>query len=360
MTYIHTTYSLQKLKPLALILFCLGCLLGITQPAGAVSPYVKEMIWENKLKPTEFKKPEHHPTPWAWSNDEITYTWLGHATVLINVYGSIIITDPVLFSRIGPPEIFDNLLGIKRIMQLPLPIEEIPPIDIALISHAHYDHLDAVSFNAPVLNQNPIILAPVGTRQFFPEAFYVFELNHHNRSSFRTKLHRNLTVNAFRVEHYGFVHFGDRTKVTGVNGYLIRAKSKSIAFFGDTSFQQNRDETGRRLRQPLPVNWFNQVRGNLPTPKKIDLCILPIGDHIYRSNHIGPQQAITIADQVHCQQILPIHYKTFILSAPQHYQVKPEIEFKQRLTKQKRLSLTLCTNRKGQQVFPDIGVECVL
>lgn len=56
----------------------------------------------------------------------------------------MILTDPVLLDRIGPPEIFDNFFGIKRITQLPLNADDFPETDVVLISHAHFDHRDLI------------------------------------------------------------------------------------------------------------------------------------------------------------------------------------------------------------------------
>src|SRR3954465_5616069 len=84
------------------------------------------------------------PAPASWQDNAITAAWLGHATVLINFYGVRILTDPVLFARIGVN------LGIGPFGPLPqiasaLPPASLPEIDLVLVSHAHFDHLDTPS-----------------------------------------------------------------------------------------------------------------------------------------------------------------------------------------------------------------------
>lgn len=81
------------------------------------------------------------PTPDRWSSNALTATWLGHATVLLNFYGTTILTDPVMFERVGF-RIAGSVIGRKRLVAPALSIAELPKIDLVLLSHAHMDHLD--------------------------------------------------------------------------------------------------------------------------------------------------------------------------------------------------------------------------
>src|ERR1700752_2861849 len=81
------------------------------------------------------------PNPAEWSDDRITAAWLGHATVLINFFGTRILTDPVLFPRIGI-RLPGLTLGPKRLTAPALTVRDLPKIDIVLLSHAHFDHFD--------------------------------------------------------------------------------------------------------------------------------------------------------------------------------------------------------------------------
>ena len=85
--------------------------------------------------------PFAHPDPSTWSADGITLAWLGHATVLMRVFGTWIITDPVLGRRIGM-SLGPVQVGVRRLTAPALKVKELPPIDIVLLSHAHFDHLD--------------------------------------------------------------------------------------------------------------------------------------------------------------------------------------------------------------------------
>src|SRR6266496_5615099 len=81
------------------------------------------------------------PNPANWSNTQVTFAWIGHATVLINFFGIKILTDPVFFPRIGI-RLPGFTIGPKRLIAPALQFHELPNIDLILLSHAHFDHLD--------------------------------------------------------------------------------------------------------------------------------------------------------------------------------------------------------------------------
>src|ERR1051325_7307699 len=81
------------------------------------------------------------PTPDRWTDNAITLAWLGHATVLINFYGVRVLTDPALFPRIGV-DAWLTTIGPLRLTSCALPARQLPDVDVVLVSHAHFDHLD--------------------------------------------------------------------------------------------------------------------------------------------------------------------------------------------------------------------------
>src|SRR4029077_15712735 len=82
------------------------------------------------------------PDPHGWRDARVTAAMLGHATVLINFCGIKILTDPVLFPRIGIRIPFLFTVGPKRLTAPALTFDELPKIDLILLSHAHFDHID--------------------------------------------------------------------------------------------------------------------------------------------------------------------------------------------------------------------------
>ena len=81
------------------------------------------------------------PEPSKWSDTQVTLAWLGHSTVLINFFGITILTDPVLFPRVGI-RLPGITIGPKRLTAPALHFHDLPHIDVILLSHAHFDHFD--------------------------------------------------------------------------------------------------------------------------------------------------------------------------------------------------------------------------
>src|SRR5947208_13995411 len=96
------------------------------------------------------------PDPAAWSDNRITLAWLGHATVLITFYVVHVLTYPALFRRIGV-DVRLTTLGPLRLTACALPATQLPDIDVVLLSHAHFDHLDTASLGA--LRGRPVVVS---------------------------------------------------------------------------------------------------------------------------------------------------------------------------------------------------------
>ncbi|MBN1500131.1 MAG: MBL fold metallo-hydrolase [Spirochaetes bacterium] len=308
------------------------------------------MIKENKLKHQPYFHPDFKPDFSKWDNNKISFCLLGHSTVLINFYGVYIITDPVLFKRIGPPEFMNNLFGIRRITACPVEVRKLPPISYIVISHAHYDHLDLPSIKALIKKQKknpPLIIIPSETSYIFKSMsdLRLMELPWNKKLS-----NSEITIIPFKVEHYGTVANTVRNKKSGFNGYSFIKNGKTIMFFGDTSFKKLRNRDGIRLKSPESVDWKKQTGNRNP-----DLAIIPIGDYYY-DNHTSPAQAVKIGQMINAAGILPVHYNTFILSPPEKYKSSPDSIMKSLLSKKIKFRNYETSDLK----FPEIGLSCYL
>ena len=223
------------------------------------------------------------PTPGTWSDNKVTACWLGHATVLVNFFGVRMLTDPVLFSRIGIRTGL-GIAGPKRYIACALKPKELPTIDLILLSHAHLDHLDLSS----IARVNAPILTAKDTRDVLPSRRQVTELGWNER----TKLHftnGELEIQAIEVKHWGQRWPSERER--GYNGYVLRREGRSILFGGDTA------DTRLEARGPF------------------DAAIMPIGAYDpWIHNHCTPEQALAMANSVGANYIVPIHHQTFRLS----------------------------------------------
>jgi L-ascorbate metabolism protein UlaG (beta-lactamase superfamily) len=336
-------------------------ILALTVLQTGCARYTRDIFWENKVKSTPYAAAKSTARPELWGDADITYAWLGHATVLINFNGTLILTDPVLHDRIGPPEIFNNMFGIKRLIQLPLNIEDIPDIDLVLISHPHFDHLDLASLDSLNEQYDFRLIVPVLNTELLGDDFSnVLELDWLSRADVSTTF-ENIKITAFRVEHYGYADWGDRDVKRGFNGYLISGKNNGhhIAFFGDTSYSRYRDEIGNVLTKPASINWRDKFSPEV-LQSGIDLCIIPIGDSYYYWNHISPEKAIRLANELNCNKMLPIHYSTFLLTPPGDEIVKPKQQLLRTLYSLDQMDLVRCDTSQVSKEFPDIGINCIL
>jgi L-ascorbate metabolism protein UlaG (beta-lactamase superfamily) len=233
----------------------------------------------------------HTPDPAAWSDNSITLAWLGHATMLINFYGVHVLTDPALFRRIGV-DVRLTTLGPLRLTACALPAAQLPDIDVVLLSHAHFDHLDTASLGA--LRGHPVVVSAPKTADLVPRGHVVgvHEIRWNQAASLRTR-RGDLEVRAVEVKHWGarLNHDGYR----GYNGYVIRREGRSLLFGGDTAH----------------TRVFAEHRRHGP----YEAAIMPIGAYDpYIYNHCTPEQAVAMADAAGARLFAPIHHKTFRLS----------------------------------------------
>lgn len=236
------------------------------------------------------------PDPSKWMDDEINIAWIGHSTVFINFYGTLILTDPVLFERIGL-YMFGTNWGPTRLTQPALSFDEIPKPDIILISHAHLDHMDFVSlseFTTKFPNQIDCITA-------YNTKDVVEELNWKSlrEIDWDEELESmGVGFKALQVKHFGwrFPWEWDRSKGyikdgRSYNAVMITKNGKNILFGGDTAYQ----------------DLFKNIK------EKIDVAIMPIGAYVpWRKNHCNPEEALIMASEhINAKYFIPIHTKTF-------------------------------------------------
>ena len=232
-----------------------------------------------------------HPDPARWSNDCVTAAWLGHATVLINFFGVKVLTDPVLFPRIGLR--FPGFtIGPKRLTAPALTVEELPSIDLIILSHAHFDHLDLRTlryFKQPT----QVITAP-RTADLLRRTRLrdVTELNWNELATISAPAGK-LTVRAIPVKHWGARMRKDFYR--GYNAYLLEREDRRILFGGDSAF----------------ANTFT----TLPKYGPIEVAMLSIGCYNpWIRSHCTPEEAVQMANDAGARFIMPIHHQTFRLS----------------------------------------------
>ncbi len=237
-----------------------------------------------------FAKPE----PSKWSDARVTAAWIGHATVLINVFGITILTDPVLFPRIGI-RLPGFTIGPKRLTAPALQFHELPRIDLILLSHAHFDHFDLRTLRR--FNKNTTVVTAPNTADLlrWTRLRDITELCWGEQKSLNT-VAGAVSITAFEVKHWGARTQRDTHR--GYNGYLIESRARGkrrILFGGDTAMTDS----------------FAKLRHD----GEIDLAIMSIGAYNpWIQSHCTPEQAVAMATAAGARFIMPVHHQTFRLS----------------------------------------------
>jgi len=100
------------------------------------------------------------------NHHDATVTWVGHSTLLVQLDGVNILTDPAWSHRLGP---LSGTVGVNRFTPPGIPFEDLPPIDVVLISHDHYDHLDEPTVRRLARTFNPLFVVPLGIKAWLEE-----------------------------------------------------------------------------------------------------------------------------------------------------------------------------------------------
>ncbi|HEY5035627.1 MAG TPA: MBL fold metallo-hydrolase, partial [Chthoniobacterales bacterium] len=171
------------------------------------------------------------PRPNEWPNDRLTAAWLGHATVLLNFFGVTILTDPVLFPRIGIRLPFFTI-GPKRLTNPALTVRELPPIDLILLSHAHFDHIDMRTLHRFGARTKAVTALRTRDLLRWMKVREITELRWGESTEFSFPA-GSLVVRAFRVNHWGARLRRDTHR--GYNGYILERNNRRVIFSGDTA-----------------------------------------------------------------------------------------------------------------------------
>lgn len=233
----------------------------------------------------------HKPSPDTWSDNAITLAWIGHATVLINFYGLRIITDPVLFPRIGV-DLGVGSLGPLRLVDAALTADELPDLDMVLVSHAHFDHLDTPSLGA--VRGRPAAVMARGTSDLLPRRAYasVTELGWNDSTRVVTP-RGDVLVRGLEVRHWGARIQRDRWR--GYGGFVLEREGRRLLIGGDTA----------------ETTVFRDHRRFGP----FDAAVMPIGAYNpWITNHCTPEQAVVMADAAGARAFAPVHHQSFALS----------------------------------------------
>jgi len=231
------------------------------------------------------------------ASSNATVTWIGHSTVLIQHQGANVLTDPILSERASPLP----FAGPRRRSAPALTLEELPPIHVVVISHNHYDHLDAPTIRA--LGNGPRYFVPLGVGRWLADRGIdparVTEMDWWDADSVRLP-QTQLEVIATPSQHFSGRSLTDRNRTLWA-AWAIRWDDFSVWFGGDTGYNDVQFKaTGERLGA-------------------FDLGIIPIGAYLPRDFmqvvHVDPAEAVKIHRDIRARRSIGVHWGTFELAA---------------------------------------------
>jgi L-ascorbate metabolism protein UlaG (beta-lactamase superfamily) len=220
-----------------------------------------------------------------------TVTWVGHSTLLIQLDGVNLLTDPQWSERASPV----TFAGPRRVTPPGLRFEDLPPIHLVLISHDHYDHLDVATVRRLAAAHRPRFLVPLGLKAWFAD-LGISDVEEMDWWATRTEGH--LAVTCLPAQHFSGRTLWDRNRRLW-SGWAVAGRARRFFFAGDTAFYDVFKEIGARLGP-------------------FDLAAVAIGSYrpatIMKSGHTTPEEALQIFEDVRGRGFVPVHWGTFDLA----------------------------------------------
>ena len=244
----------------------------------------KDANWPSWVENKNFSLPQKH----FGQKNAVSITFINHATVLIQVDGINILTDPIWSERASP----FTWAGPKRVRNPGISLNNLPPIDVVLISHNHYDHTDVKTLLELQSRFHPTFITGLGND------LYLKKIGLHSVTALdwwgTTKV-KELPIYYVPAQHFSGRGFSDRMK-TLWGGFVLQSSAGPVYFSGDTAWGPQFELIEKRFGP-------------------IFFAMLPIGAYMPRdfmkSSHIDPQEAVHAFQLLKCQYAMGIHFDTF-------------------------------------------------
>ncbi len=228
---------------------------------------------------------------WGTPNQSgLRVTWLGHSTVLLEIDGFRVLTDPVFGERASPV----RFAGPKRFHEVPAALDELPPLDLVLLSHDHYDHLCRTTMFALATSSVPIVTS-LGVESHLERMGIalerIIELDWHEHHDIG-----GLRLTATPCQHFSGRGTADRNR-TLWSSWVLQTDRHKVFFSGDTGLTDEFATTGQKYGP-------------------FDLVMLEVGafHESWGDIHLGPENALKVFDMLGGGTLLPVHWGTFNLA----------------------------------------------
>jgi N-acyl-phosphatidylethanolamine-hydrolysing phospholipase D len=262
----------------------------------ALTPQMLEFFWQmGRISSRgEMQAPLQPDVAWLKGNRDVAaLTWIGHSTFLFQRDGLNIVTDPHLSRRASPSQ----FAGPKRFVDPAMGFADLPRLDLALISHNHYDHLDDITVRRLARDHEGItFVVPMGLKKWFARRRIqnVIELDLWQSADVH-----GASVHCVPVQHFSGRSATDRNATLWC-GFVMQMRDGYRMFFaGDTGYSRDFRDIGQRFAP-------------------IDLSLLPIGAYdprwFMQPVHVNPEEAVRIHQDVKSRQSVAMHWGTFRLT----------------------------------------------
>jgi len=264
--------------------------------------------------------------------NKLNVTWIGHASFLVQLGGFNVLTDPVFSDRASPV----SFGGPFRYRPLPFKLEQLPKIDLVVISHSHYDHLDR--YTVGELNRRKggtHFLVGLGTSEWFRDEGItaVTELDWWQQAP--ASLFPGLQITCLPVQHWSMRKIGDRNKALWCSWALKATCGRSVYFTGDSAY--------------CPV--FSDIGAQLGP---FDCALIPIGafkpQQVLRHHHMSPNDAVQVHVDLRAERSVACHWGTLRQMAHEHV-LEPKWTLEAELDKRGLPRDLFRTSKHGQTLF---------
>jgi L-ascorbate metabolism protein UlaG (beta-lactamase superfamily) len=245
--------------------------------------------WPRRIANADYPAPEARV-----HGSNLVANWIGHSTVLIQTGGLNILTDPFFSKRASPVRV----IGPTRVRDAGVAIENLPPIDLILLSHNHYDHLDLPSLRKLQRRFSPRIIAPLNNGRYVRRAgreINLAELDWRQSVQFA-----DVNITLMPALHWSKRSFSDTNRALW-GAFVIEAPGGMIYFGGDTGYGNG--------------STFVEVRLRFGAPR---LSLLPIGAYeprwFMKPQHMNPEEAVMAHIALASRTSIAIHHGTLQLT----------------------------------------------